>query len=217
MQNLLLVDDHQLIAQSISKALAPNFRVTSARNPREMREALKKDSFSIALLDLYLADDGDGLYLMPELQKASTKVIILSGTATESSLRACIKLGAHGFVDKAHNMQNLLDAIEAVNADHLAYPPQVLAQVIQESENVIPHLTERETKILNLLVNEPTPSNDSIAQALFVSPGRIKNCLTSLFEKFAVSNRHALLQEAKRRGYFTGMHPARMANKKPKK
>ncbi|WP_338845945.1 response regulator transcription factor [Massilia sp. W12] len=208
-----MIDDHKLLMDALSINLSDNFRVTAVSNRREMRLALRNEKYAVALLDLYLGQEGDGLSLLPELLERGAKVLIFSGTSDQAAIRASIRMGAHGFVDKAWELRHLHAALRAVLDDHLAYPQELLSQVLREPKNMVPYLSEREVMLLDMLLKQPMPSNEEMAAVLLISTGRVKNCLTELYSKFNVENRHALVDEARRRGYFPGMHPARMAGK----
>ncbi len=211
MHNLLMIDDHKLLTEALTHNLGNDYRVTAVTTRREMQQALRSERYAVALLDLYLAHEGDGLSLLPDLLERGAKVLIFSGTADQAAIRASIRLGAHGYVDKARDLSQLHLALRAVLSDHLAYPQELLAQALREPRNMVPYLSEREVLLLDMLLTQPMPGNEDMARKLQISTGRVKNCLTDLYAKFHVESRHALVEEARRRGYFSGMHPARMS------
>ncbi|WP_338845413.1 response regulator transcription factor [Massilia sp. W12] len=209
--HIILIDDHKLVAQALSHVLSSEYRVTLAANQREMRLAMRQTRFAVALLDLFLANEGDGLSLLPELLNHNIKVLVFADASDKAAIRASITMGAHGYVDKAGELHQLRAALKAVMQDHLAFPQELLSAALREPRNIVPQLSEREVRLLDMMLAEPMPSNEDMAKRLFISIGRVKNCLTDLYAKFNVQSRHALVAEARRRGYFIGMHPARMA------
>ncbi len=207
---LLIIDDHRLVAEAFAQILAQDYRVIIATGKKQMQQVLRNQRPAIALLDLYLAQEGDGLHLLPELLERGVKVLIFSGTTDQVALRASIRLGAHGYVSKSGDMAQLRVALHAVQGGHLAFPQELLAQALREPRNMVPFLSEREILLLDMLLTQPMPGNEEMAGKLRISTGRVKNCLTDLYAKFDVDSRHALVEEARRRGYFPGIHPARM-------
>ncbi len=200
---ILLVDDHAMFNQGLVSLLKDDYEVTVAISAAEMRSCLEQTKdFALVLLDLYLADGKSSLELVPELRSAKLKFFILSGTATREDQRAFVELGARGFLSKTAKFEVLLPAIRGVTSGYQAFPDGLIENLRQRHDDEVPHLTPREITILDQLFPNPDKQNDDIADALHVTPARIKKCLTALFCKFGVKGRHSLVTEAKRRGYY---------------
>ncbi len=218
--SLLIVDDHRAVLEGLQHCFQTEYRVTLAHDLGAMRRVLRQQQFDVVLLDLFLGEAGDGLHALPELLRYQCRVIMVAGSESQAledaTIRACLQMGAHGYVSKRWELARFKQAIAAVLSNHLAYPQSVLAQALREPRNSLPFLSERETALLNLLLQSPMPSNEEMAAALHISTGRVKNCLTELYSKFKVDSRHTLVQKARELGYFPGIHPARMAGKRGK-
>ncbi|WP_338847361.1 hypothetical protein V8J88_01420 [Massilia sp. W12] len=80
-----------------------------------------------------------------------------------------------------------------------------MMRAFRDQRDAIPVMHASEVKILDLLMREPDMENSELAPRVKLSYGRVKNVMTGLLNKFGVSNRHQLVYEAKRRGYFPGM------------
>ncbi|WP_338845622.1 response regulator [Massilia sp. W12] len=211
--HLLIVDDQRLLLDLLCKELREHYQITAVNSRHAAQNAIRNTRFQVAMLDLQLGAEDDGLHLLPELLRRGFKVLVLTDAMDRAAIRACIRLGAHGVVDKTWELSHLHEALGAVLSNHLAFPQQLLSQALLEPRNLLPYLSDREMLILDLLLQQPMPSNEEMASKIGISTGRVKNCLTEIYSKFKVIGRHALAEEARRRGYFPGIHRARMADK----
>jgi DNA-binding NtrC family response regulator len=87
--------------------------VTLAANLAEAREALRRRTYHIALLDMRMPD-GDGLTLLSEIRESSpaTEVVMLTAFGTiEEAIRA-MKLGAFDFLTKPIRLTELETVLE---------------------------------------------------------------------------------------------------------
>jgi DNA-binding NarL/FixJ family response regulator len=81
------------------------------------------------LLDLHLPPPHDGLSLLPHLRRAwpTLRVLVFSSAVSPTLIAQVAQAGAHGFVDKSVDSDVLLDAIRAVHAGQLVFPPTIAA------------------------------------------------------------------------------------------
>ncbi len=200
-EKIMIVEDHEMIIDSVVKSLRDEFEVVVAKTPEEMRANLAKDRYALVLMDLDLRDGSSGIDLLPELNNAQIPTMILSGTASKADLRTCVAMGVRGFFDKRDSESKLLPSIQAVVAGYQSFPPGVLASLHQDDHDKLPRMSKRELDVLNQVFVVPVRPNEVIAEGLHLSTGRVKNILTDLFRKFEVNTRHELSLEARRRGY----------------
>ncbi len=209
MHKILIVDDHRMIVDGIAGLLQSRYEICSASSAQELTEILAQHQFDLALLDLNLGDGSLTLDLMARIKATGTKVIIMSGAATDEMLSACIGHGACGFIDKHLGSQEVLPAVEGVLAGHLVFPGGLLSKLLNCSSSGIPKISDREKDVLNLLFLFPGITNEAIADILSRSVGRVRNVATALFQKFNVLDRHELVSKAQKCGYF----PSQMAQR----
>lgn len=210
MQNILLVEDHQFVIDAIAQSFAAQFQIVQAKNGQQMRSAIRRARPQLVVLALELEEASDSLHLLQELVEQKHKVIAISAQPVNNMLRASMYLGAYAYLDKSAGITQLRSTVDAVLQGHYVYPPDLVLRILHDPGEALPNLTKGELKVLEQLMRSPMPSNDEIATNICVSPGRVKNILTALFLKFQVERRQDLLQEARRRGYFPGMHTARL-------
>ncbi len=113
---LLFVDDEKDFVDVITKRLSKKgFDVTKAFSGPEALQAMRKDDFDIAVLDLKMAEM-DGIEVLKILRKMAPElpVIILTGHGSEISAREGIKCGAMEYLSKPCDFDELVGKIKQV-------------------------------------------------------------------------------------------------------
>ena len=119
MHNVLIVDDEAAIRESLGGILEDEgYRASQAESGEACLELLRKKSFDVVLLDIWLPGI-DGLGTLERIREldSAPEVIIISGHGTiETAVRAT-KLGAFDFLEKPLSLEKTLvlvkNAIEA--------------------------------------------------------------------------------------------------------
>lgn len=121
--HILFVDDDVEIRQLTSKFLRQSgFRVTPARDGREMREALKGTQIDLVVLDLMLPGTS-GLDLCRELRASSSiPIIILTARGEETDRIVGLELGADDYLAKPCSPRELTARARAVLRRSMAEP-----------------------------------------------------------------------------------------------
>jgi two-component system nitrate/nitrite response regulator NarL len=203
---VLIVEDHEMLAQTLALALSPRFRCAVADldgvegvigEAARLRPAL-------VLLDLGLGE-ADGLDLIPRLLATGASVLVLTGSADESRLGAALALGASGWVSKSQAFERLLEAVEAVvrrlpllgEAERRRLVDLGTARLETEREmrRRMAELTPREREVLWALSEGETASE--IAAALSLSVGTVRSHIQGILGKLGVSNQLAAVAAAR--------------------
>jgi len=113
--HILVVDDDKDIRHLVAKFLRENgYRVTVARDGRDMRKVMADAVIDLVVLDLMLPGT-DGLTLCQELRKSSTiPVIMLTARGSEADRIVGLELGADDYLAKPFSPRELLARIKAV-------------------------------------------------------------------------------------------------------
>ncbi len=124
-QHLLVVDDDREIRDLVSRFLTRHgYRVTTARDGREMKQALADWSIDLIVLDLMLPGT-DGLTLCRELRvDSNVPVIMLTAMGEETDRIVGLEMGADDYLPKPFNPRELLARIKAV-LRRIEQPPRV--------------------------------------------------------------------------------------------
>jgi DNA-binding NarL/FixJ family response regulator len=203
MIRLMIADDHQLFADSLSQGLSalPDFRVVGiAASGQELLERLKSQPADVLLVDLEMPGL-DGLGALSKLP-SSQKALVVTMHDSEVTRSAAKRIGARGLLSKSTPLIELAAGIRAVSAGHDLF--EVGLEVVKSySEAALDPgaaaLTEREKEILQLLA-KGVSSTEDLADRLFISQKTVKNHLASIFQKLSVADRTQAAIEAIRLG-----------------
>ncbi|WP_291296590.1 response regulator [Elioraea sp.] len=113
--HILVVDDDREIRDLLSRFLEKHgFRVTGARDGRELRRLWPGQRFALVVLDLMLPGE-DGLALLRFIRgEGRTPVVMLTAMGEETDRIVGLELGADDYVPKPFNPRELLARIRAV-------------------------------------------------------------------------------------------------------
>jgi two-component system nitrate/nitrite response regulator NarL len=197
---LLLCDDHQLLLEALSMALADKGHtiVATALDPDQAVEAAREHKPDVCLLDLNFPN-GNGLNAIRRIHavSADTKVVILSGTISAALVADAIAQGAQGFVVKEKPIGVVIEAVELAHQGYLAVDPLLLQAALRPRVRgddplwVLKFLTEREWQVMRCLIDGL--STQEIADRLCVQRSTARTHVQNLLIKLGV---HSRLQAA---------------------
>jgi DNA-binding NtrC family response regulator len=110
---VLLVDDEEGYVSILSKRLSRrSFEVTTAGGGAEGIQALRKQDFDVAVLDLKM-EDMDGIEVLKVFKKMlpGMAVIMLTGHGSEQAAREGIQFGAFDYLTKPCDLEELVEKI----------------------------------------------------------------------------------------------------------
>lgn len=205
---LLIVDDHQMLTQSLALLLAeqPDLVVVGQLGSGgELLAWLPSPtaplSVDILLLDLHLPPP-DGLTLLPQLRRhwPKLRVVVLSTAAGPELVERVEAAGARGFVPKSADAKQLLAAIRAVHQGELAFPARprhaasLTAGTTAEPLLRLQRLSKREREIICLIRAGLT--SRAIADQLSLSELTIATHRRNIMHKLELRSLAALVQFA---------------------
>jgi two-component system, NarL family, nitrate/nitrite response regulator NarL len=200
---LLLVDDHLLFRESLSRLLdsEPDFEIAGqCGSVAEALEFLSRDSADIVLLDFNLPD-GLGTSFLQSARQAgySGKILIVTGAMDLDVSSEALQLGASGIFLKHNPASSLLRAIRVTIAGDVWLDAKVIDYLAKSrpkppSSSLKDSLSERERTVLDLLLEGLT--NKRIAERLSITEGAVKSTLQTLFDKTNVRTRAQLVRVA---------------------
>jgi DNA-binding NtrC family response regulator len=102
---ILIVEDSNAYRETVVELLGVYNEVQGVASLTEAREALKRKTFDVIVLDKHLPD-GESLALMPEIRAANPNAVIIMLTADRDfgSVKKCIAAGADDYVIKGDNV-----------------------------------------------------------------------------------------------------------------
>jgi two-component system response regulator DesR len=141
----------------------------------------------------------DGLAAAAELtaQTPHVRVLIVTTFGRSGYLRRALAAGASGFLLKDAPATDLAASIRRVHAGERVVDPGLAAAALSEGESP---LTARERDVLDAARSLPRVAD--IAATLFLSPGTVRNYLSSAMQKLGASTRAEAVRIALERGWL---------------
>ena len=205
MIRVAVVDDHPHVAIAL-RAMLDDIHdihlVSESRQGGDVAALVRQSRPDVLLLDLFIEPDFDALSAVRQLREnfPQVRICLLSAFLEQTLLHDLLQAGVCGYILKDDDYVSQIDSIirdlaaGKVYLSPQAYEALVLATRSQGKEHV---LTEREVEILRL-AKRGLP-NPQIANSLHISPGTVRNHLSSIYRKLDVHSRHEALQIAEER------------------
>lgn len=170
MLKVLLTDDQLIIRRGVKQILLEDFtfvEVTEIATTAEFLERINKESWDIAINDLYLEGMMEALKMVKQLQP-SLPVLILTSLAGEQFAMKSLQNGASGYLNKDAAAAELIKAVRQVLSGRKYIPPRLAENGLEENPDRLPHekLSERELKVFKLLVSGKTVAEIGIILSL---------------------------------------------------
>lgn len=173
--------------------------VGMAKNGKEAVDLVQELQPDICIMDIEMPVK-TGLDAAEELKGSSSKIIILTTFARAGYFERARKAGVRGYLLKDSPIEELVSAIRLIMDGRRMYAPELVDIAYEESGETENPLTERETEVLKLVAEGKTTKE--IAGELFLTPGTIRNYISSILEKLEVGNRIEAISRFKEKGWF---------------
>jgi two-component system, NarL family, response regulator DesR len=198
---VLIAEDQGMVRGALASLLSlePDIEVV-AQVPRgdEVLAAARDARPDVALLDIEMPG-ATGLEAAAELrgELPDCRVLIVTTFGRPGYLRRAMENGASGFLLKDAPASDLARAIRRAAAGERVVDPGLAAAALSEGESP---LTEREHEVLAASRRHATVAD--IAAALYLSPGTVRNHLSSVMHKLDARNRAEAVRLAEEKGWL---------------
>ena len=202
MVRVAVVDDHPHVAIALRALLdeSPDIQlVAESRRGGDVAALVRRARPDVLLLDLFIEPEFDALAAVRRLRAdfPDLKICLLSAYLEPALVRDLLQAGVYGYILKDDDYVSRIDSIVRDLADGEIYlSPQAYAALAQvtrgEGGGKEQLLSEREVEILRLA--KRGLRNPQIAQSLHISPGTVRNHLSTIYRKLGVHSRHEALQ-----------------------
>ena len=201
MISILIADDETLIRTALAALLNLEGDLSIAAQATTGDEAVamaRHHQPDIALLDLQMPGL-DGISVAATLRQTlpGCASIIITSHGRPGHLKRALAAGARGFLPKTISADVLSTAIRAVHAGGRYIDADLAAEAISAGNSP---LTPREADVLELAA-DAHPVND-IARRVNLSPGTVRNYLSSATAKLGAANRHEAVRAARDHGWI---------------
>ena len=179
--------------------LEPDIEVVAeAADGHEAIGMCQKFQPDVAALDIEMPGP-NGIEVASKLRDGGlqAKVVIVTTFDRPGYLRAAMTAGASGFLLKDAPAADLAAAIRQVAAGERVVEPALAAATLAQGESP---LTERETDVLAAAAGQAAIAD--IAARLYLSPGTVRNHLSSAIQKLGARNRAEAVAVAQRKGWL---------------
>lgn len=210
--DILLVDDHQLVADSLRQILEVNgLQADVARfsTGAEVLEVARARCPRLVVLDLDLEGAGQGRDLIRPLREMGATVMVLSGTTDKAELGAALEAGAVGVVSKGEPFPAVLEKIRLAFEGASVTGVGDRARLINELDERrraekarsqrFSTLSKREKDVLALIVEGHQAAE--IARLSFVSLATVRTQIRSILLKLDVNSQIAAAALARSSGW----------------
>lgn len=197
-KTVVIVDDHPLVAQGISKLIETdaNFEVvTSYQNPEEALSRIPIIKPDIILTDMDMPEM-NGLELIQELrkQKVTSKMVLLTMHINQSIAKRVVELKLDAYLPKQSDYQEFLVCLNTVSSGNTYYSKKVMEALVSNSSNIsedseekkTQRLSNREKEILKLIVEGL--NTREISNELHIAVRTTETHRKSIMKKIEVSN-----------------------------
>lgn len=216
---VMLVDDHKTMLWGSEKL------VSGAQPPMEVVATASDIGSALALVNTLTPDvivldiDLGGVcsvdFLPALTANGVTRALMFSGTHDQDVLSRAVRSGARGVVGKEASAEQLIDTVARVHRGELCLDQTLLGSMLgalirpapapDPEAGRIASLTQKERKIIVMMVEGNGALNKAIAQKAFISEQTLRNHLTSIYSKLNVANRLELYVYAVKHGLATPM------------
>ena len=200
MIRVLLADDEDMIRTALASLLRleDDLEVIAecSNGTAAVEEALRLKP-DICLLDLEMPGL-DGVEVAERLQGLpEVRCIVVTRHARPGVLRRALSAGVEGFIPKSRRAEEVADIIRRVAAGRRYVDPEIAADALADERSP---LTDRELDVLRAGQRGETIAQ--IARALHLSPGTVRNHVSSVLGKLSVATSQQATVVARERGWI---------------
>ena len=204
-----LVDDHQFIADLLSRALerhADRFEfVGNAARLADVGPLLRDDPADVVLVD-YSLPDGRGSDVLRLLKRhwPRARLVLFSGHSEADILHEAIAAGADGIIAKGTGMDEILAVIERAHRGDVLLAPEILRDLMSRPAAgasrlaALDRLTPRERVVLEAMLAAGT--TEEAARRIGMAPATLRVHLHRAGQKLGATSRLETISVALRAG-----------------
>lgn len=207
---IVLADDHQVVRFGIKQFLVANGInvIAEAENGQQALEMIEKHQPDVAVLDIQMPLLS-GIEVARQVRNAGWPIGLLILTAFDDDpfIMAALEAGVNGFVLKTADIEEITEAVRAVNEGKSVLDPRIVSKMMQAviaAHHPTPleyeALTERELEVLRAASRGLT--NKAIGLLLHISDRTAQGHLRRIFEKLNVANRTEAVVRASQLGFL---------------
>ena len=208
--NILIVDDHRLFSEGLSRLLETlelTVVLKQCYSGQQAIDLLNRNSteYDLLLIDLLMPGiDGMGLLHAILERNISTPVAVISSIDDIKTINQLMVNGAVGFIPKSVSSEVMLEAVTTLLQGDIYLPDNLWDQLdflcpsssrtAAVTEAHQPSLSKRQIEVLQLMAEGNT--NKQISSILNISEATVKYHIGILFRALGAKNRTACIRAA---------------------
>jgi DNA-binding NarL/FixJ family response regulator len=199
---VMIVDDHALFRRGLDLVLSGEPDIEIVGEAADGVEAVQRAETllpDVVLMDVRMPR-ASGIDAARTIRSArsETRVIMLTVSDDADDLFESVKAGANGYLLKEVSIEEVADAVRAVNRGQSLVSPSMASKLLEEfnrlasgaderHRQVAPRLTERELEVIRAAARGAT--NREIAKELGIAENTVKNHIRNVLEKLHLHSR----------------------------
>lgn len=206
-KNILIVDDHVVLAELFKEAFKTNnvFTVGGyAETGAKALAYLAAHPCDFVLMDINMPGM-NGIETTRQLKKLypNLRVIALSGTDSKATIIQTLKAGAQGYLLKTDSFEVILNTlVRLIKSDEIVISPslgetyigQILFDVLQANQSEIPILSDKEKVVLQLITSGL--SSKEVAGEMDISTRTVEKHRSTIMKKLQINDLPTLTKYA---------------------
>ncbi|PMR69806.1 UvrY/SirA/GacA family response regulator transcription factor [Halomonas heilongjiangensis] len=210
MIRVLVADDHHLVRTSIAHLLNAEEDISVVGEAADGEDAITQARAlrpDIVLMDIRMPGIG-GLEATRKITRGmdETRVLVLTAFLEETFAQRLLEAGAHGFISKGSQHDEMVGAIRSVFSGQRYVSPEIAQRLvlsrIDSQDNPFDQLSQRELQVAMMIVNCQKVAD--ISDRLFLSPKTVNTYRYRIFEKLGVHSDVELTHLGLRHGLVDG-------------
>lgn len=214
MIHIFVVDDHEIFRDGLRLLIESTDDMTligEAESGEGVLEKLANLQPDLILMDIHMPGD-NGIEVTRQIKDTYPDLTVLMLTMFEDdkSVLAAMRAGASGYVLKGIKHNEMLNTLRVAAAGGAVFSPRIAGYIMQSfaamesapppstSAVELPKLSRRELDILALIA--AGDDNPTISEKLFLSPKTVRNLVSQVLKKLAVSDRIQAAEKARQAG-----------------
>lgn len=202
MTKVLIVEDHDILAESLKTILTDDFEVVGVVKDAKLTflycQKFKPD---LILMDILTANNSSGIDACSDIKEKfeNIKILFITGFDGAGYIKRGIEAKGDGYITKDKSKDEILSAINKVMNGEKVFP------IIDSQKEDTQGLTSKEQEVLFYVCEGLT--RGEIAEKMFISEATVKTHLGNLFFKTNTRNRTELAIYAVTNGYVKNINP----------
>jgi two-component system response regulator DesR len=196
---VVLAEDQRMLLDALATLLELERDIVVVARTQDGKRAL--DAIREHKPDVFITDiempEMTGLDVVRQMKGlCAARAVIVTTFARAGYLRRALEVGASGYVLKTRPARELADVVRRVHMGARVIDAELAAEALSE----VDPLTDREREVLRL-TGEGRSTAD-IAAELGLSPGTVRNYLSTSIDKLRASNRFDAARIAREKGWL---------------